>query len=243
MASVLRGYRDRTAWVKHLSGSINACWHLRQGPSMFERLLDDVMCLAGGRHATPLEGKERDAVFKLSGLYAEAVADLPPFTELLGAVYMDLASHGHRQGMGQFFTPPHICKLMAQINLGDCDVGKQVKPIRIMEPCAGSGSMLLAMCEVILESGGKLPDYHLTAIDLDVSCVKMTTVQFMANAFIHDLRPGKLDVFQGNSLDPTNCKPFFSMTSLSSDKTDNRSAEEVSARKPVLEKWPEEACL
>jgi len=104
--------------------------------------------------------------------------------DYLGEVYMQIASMSKSKVLGQFFTPFHICEMMARVQLGD------IKPlinkaqtdnrrITIMEPCVGSGAMLLACKKVIIEEVGLcgLDHFEFYGQDIDPVCVKMCKIQ------------------------------------------------------------------
>lgn len=63
--------------------------------------------------------------------------------DFLGSIFMEL-NLGNESG-GQFFTPYHICELMAKIALGN-DVVREVNEqgyITIHDPCCGAGATLI----------------------------------------------------------------------------------------------------
>ena len=67
-----------------------------------------------------------------------------PNQDFLGKLYMNLnlGSHWH----GQFFTPYHICELMAKMNIGEgCHKEIEEKGyVSVCDPCVGAGAMLIA---------------------------------------------------------------------------------------------------
>lgn len=92
------------------------------------------------------------------------------FRDFLGECYMQLEISN--KSADQFFTPSIICELMASI------VEPNVKNENILEPCCGSGAMIISRAKSLLL---KKIDYKETmdveAIDLDLTCVKMTYIQ------------------------------------------------------------------
>ena len=107
--------------------------------------------------------------------------------DALGAYYEILASMGKRQAFGQFFTPQHVCDMMAHIvvNLEE----ETDKLPTVSDPCCGSARMLLAAhCRL----KGKAICY---AEDMDPVCCKMAVL----NMFVHGLCG---EVVHHNSLDP-----------------------------------------
>lgn len=155
-------------------------------------------------------------LFTLSATFARAVR-ANPFQDVLGGLYQEIASKWKSKGLGQYFTPFPVARMMAMIN----DPVKMLQEARdrghvmkVYEPAAGTGVMLLAMIEVIMEQE---PDNALdlisymsmTAIDIDYLCVRMTALQMLSNALFHNASVGELIVYRGNSLgDPKNWKRF-----------------------------------
>lgn len=95
--------------------------------------------------------------------------------DMLGEVYMEMASRSKTSRMGQFFTPASLCDVAARMTIGDPEdaVGK-----RILDPAVGSGRMLLAVHAL-------QPRLELVAgADLDPICAKMCTLNF----WLHGIR-------------------------------------------------------
>lgn len=147
-------------------------------------------------------------LFDLSGLFAKCVIE-DPFSDILGSLYMEISSKWSQKGMGQYFTPPEVAKMMAMIQ----DPVTGLKRARdagyvyaACEPTAGSGVMLLAMIDTIMQDdeGVELLSWlSLTGIDIDLLCVKMTTLQILANAMLHDSSVGELAMYHGSALGDT----------------------------------------
>jgi type I restriction enzyme M protein len=68
---------------------------------------------------------------------------------------------------GQFFTPEHICTLMAKITIGD-----ERRENHAYDCCCGSGRMLLAANSI-------QPGMKLYASDLDAICCQITIINFL----------------------------------------------------------------
>ena len=91
--------------------------------------------------------------------------------DVLGKFFEENISHGHN---GQFFSPEHICDLMARINLPD-------KPgSRIADPACGSGRLLMAMAR-----------YNRSATfygaDIDENCAKMAAINLCLNGMFGEI--------------------------------------------------------
>jgi type I restriction enzyme M protein len=89
--------------------------------------------------------------------------------DLLGDFFQQEITHGRN---GQFFTPFHVCTMMAQINSGD-----DSRSLNVLDPTCGSGRMLVAFG---LQS--KIP-HRYYGIDIDPMCVKMSVLNLFLNGF------------------------------------------------------------
>jgi hypothetical protein len=167
-------------------------------------LVEDVLAGFGKRLATPWSAYHQERLFRLSGRYARLVAE-NPWRDILGGTYMELASHGQKQWLGQFFTPHPVATLMAEISFNDLDLERHPKDrlITVLEPAAGAGAMLLAVGRLITGRYGAdaLRRLSFTAIDLDGLCAGMTACQLLANAQFHGAL-GELVVYRGDALGP-----------------------------------------
>ena len=155
-------------------------------------------------------------LFELGQLYAKEVINNAPFSDILGRTYMDLVSRGGQKMLAQYFTPEPVARLMAQLNSADgIDRVPQDDLYRVYEPTCGSGVMLLQVCNAMAEHHGEaiLERVSITAVDLDRMCSKMTSVQLLANAMMHQFSYGEILVLHGNSLgDPTKLTPIVHAT-------------------------------
>ena len=145
---------------------------------------------------------------KLHLQYARAVKK-HPFDDVLGNVYQELASRGHRGALGQFFSPASIGQLMSSVIGGDAEEAIARKGnadeddlVRVCEPACGSGALLLAFMRSVVASGGKtaLEGYSFTAIDLDRLCARICAAQILVNMHIHQHSVGELVVYHGDTL-------------------------------------------
>ena len=120
--------------------------------------------------------KKELAVFpRLLSYVVEALSEC--MQDFLGQVYMELELGNSAQG--QFFTPYHLSKLMAQLTLEDLDDRVREQGfIRYNEPACGSGSMAIAAAEAIKEAGHNYQNVmHVTAIDVSAQACHMTYIQ------------------------------------------------------------------
>lgn len=98
--------------------------------------------------------------------------------DILGEIYMQLELGNSR--MGQFFTPHHICKLMAGITMSDEIVEKVARHgfVTVNEPASGSGATIIAMMLAMQERGLNYQRHvHVIATDLDSTAAMMAYVQ------------------------------------------------------------------
>ena len=100
--------------------------------------------------------------------------------DVLGRVFSELELGNSARG--QFFTPYHLCALIAQVNVGDgehCrELIRQRGFIRVSEPAAGAGAMVIAMAEVMTKAGINYQQHmHVVAQDVDSRAVHMAFLQ------------------------------------------------------------------
>ena len=98
--------------------------------------------------------------------------------DILGEIYMQLELGNSR--MGQFFTPHHICQLMADITMSDDIVEKVARHgfVTVNEPASGSGATIIAMMLAMQDRGLNYQRHvHVIATDLDSTAAMMTYVQ------------------------------------------------------------------
>lgn len=91
-------------------------------------------------------------------------------TDMLGYIYMhlELGSQAH----GQFFTPYHVCQMMAKMQKYD---GKVLK---VNEPSCGAGGNIIALAEALKEQGINYQQkMEVVCQDIDTKAVYMTYVQ------------------------------------------------------------------
>lgn len=187
-----RPARDIAPWIKIFEGS--ALYRHDYG-----RLFDDwltilVAMLANGRMEEEYLGvirrykpQEVDSLVAMTGTFMDLMCKMVPergmWYDALGEIYMYLNSRSKSSRLGQFFTPPELCDVVAQMT--GVEPGKT-----ILEPACGSGRMVLAMHAVHPSRDLRI------AIDLDPMCTKMTAINFL----LHGV---KAEVACANTLDPS----------------------------------------
>ncbi len=90
-----------------------------------------------------------------------------PYSDLLGEYFMLEISKGHN---GQYFTPEHVCDMMALLQMDDTQPQRQ----RVLDPACGSGRMLLAFAK-------HSPDNYFFGADNSNTCAKMAVLNFFLN--------------------------------------------------------------
>ncbi|MBS1594109.1 MAG: N-6 DNA methylase [Bacteroidetes bacterium] len=107
--------------------------------------------------------------------------------DILGEYY---EAHCAQKGLSQFFTPWPVCTFMAKCTVEEAEKSKgtEDRPLRIIDPCCGSGRMLMAASRV----AGATHEYY--GIDLDPICVKMTIINLFLSGLFHS------EVMHGNAL-------------------------------------------
>lgn len=121
--------------------------------------------------------------------------ELQKFAELLGITTMALSEKNQdflgesfmQNDMGnnyreQFFTPYHICKMMAQITMPmDDDIKGAIKKkgwFSMYEPTCGASAMIIAADEVIKQTGLKTSELMWAQVqDIDHICFMMSYIQ------------------------------------------------------------------
>ena len=99
------------------------------------------------------------------------------YQDFLGQVYMQLNLGNVKTG--QFFTPYHVSKLMAEITFIDNqkDIENQ-DIVTLSEPCCGSGGIIIAYAETMKNHNINFQQkLFVEAIDIDELCFQMAYLQ------------------------------------------------------------------
>lgn len=103
--------------------------------------------------------------------------DRDPEQDFLGKMYMNLNLGNHWKG--QFFTPYNVCKMMAEITVGNVD--EQIKEkgyISICDPACGAGATLIAAANSLKNSKYNFQNHVLFAgQDIDRIVAQMCYIQ------------------------------------------------------------------
>lgn len=115
-------------------------------------------------------------------MFAELVMEMERAPgDVLGSVFGELELGNAARG--QFFTPFEVCRMMANITLGDADCARAEIArkgfITVNEPAVGAGAMVIAFAHAARDIGiNYQQQVHVTAQDVDSRAVHMAYVQF-----------------------------------------------------------------
>lgn len=118
--------------------------------------------------------------------------------DVLGDFYQEFL---YKKGRSQYFTPWNACYMMAQMTFEanpDRTVGSP--PQRILDPCCGSGRLLVASSKV----HGIQHSFY--GIDLDQVCVKMSALNMFLNGIFHG------EVVWADALNPDDFKMSYKLS-------------------------------
>jgi hypothetical protein len=132
---------------------------------------------------------------KMLGVLVEALEIAP--RDFLGPIFCEIASSDRA---GQFFTPYHLSRAMAEMTLRDAkgmlaaNERRGQSFIALQEPACGSGGMCLAANEVLRAEGIFIERRaHWVCIDIDPRCCAMAFLQL-------NLTGASADIVHGNAL-------------------------------------------
>lgn len=125
--------------------------------------------------------KQEQPLFSELAAYTVMALEDNPEQDFLGSIYMSL--NLGNQHNGQFFTPYHVCELMAEVTMQD-SVLKIEKGgyITINDPCCGAGATLIAGVHAAkkrLEKAGYNYQNHILVVaqDIDMTVALMCYIQ------------------------------------------------------------------
>lgn len=116
----------------------------------------------------------------------------------LGEIYME--GEFSNKHLGQFFTPYHVSKLMADLTF-DEDQLKKKRKIGFYEPTVGAGGMIIALAETMKEKGyNPQTQLEVYCTDLDTNALLMAFVQLSILGI-----PARCEVKNALSMDQEDC--------------------------------------
>lgn len=124
--------------------------------------------------------RDKDDIRQMPHLMALALSSIAAGgLDFMGQVAGELGALD--SGLGQFFTPYELSRLMAEMNLGDAaEMIAQRGFITLQEPAAGAGGMLLAAADTLEAWDVALRDCWIEATELSRSTFHMLYVQLAA---------------------------------------------------------------
>lgn len=116
------------------------------------------------QHYLTIAGKYKsDDLNKIAHMFALVqIAYQDRYGDFLGECLMELEMGSKH--MGQFFTPYHLCTLLAQMTINPTEAQKRRGYFDISEPAAGGGGMIIAGHEIAKSKN----------IDMFASCVELS---------------------------------------------------------------------
>lgn len=120
------------------------------------------------KHAAGERGKRGcDSIAHMFGeLVAQSEQTHNDIKDLLGDLFQGAITYGEA---GQFLSPESICRMMAQVTIGDLTEEEAAMRKTVCDPCCGSGRMLLAVAEIHRH-------WEFVGQDVDLRCVRMTAI-------------------------------------------------------------------
>lgn len=117
--------------------------------------------------------KELSLFPRLLGLVTEALEG--EYQDFLGGCFMEMELGNH--WTGQFFTPYHVCKAIAQVSF-DVSIFDSKQIVTVGEPACGAGAMIVALCDYLHKEGIDFQRrLKVTAQDLDTTAAHMCYIQ------------------------------------------------------------------
>jgi hypothetical protein len=198
-----RKHTETGASLNRLSKLLQELRHHHTDP--FSIFVCETLRLYGGavKDACPSE-ESRPLIQSAIEAYQHAVRQAPPFTDLLGPIYMEFMGSSKQQWGGMFYTPWTLS--LATARMTRTDWRPQPKPDgslwRMHEPACGCGSMVLAWLASIAEDFG--PDalhlWGIVAVDKDLTASRACALQVVATLADQMWGIGEFQVLHGDSL-------------------------------------------
>lgn len=120
--------------------------------------------------------KEYEGILLIRDAVIDALEASP--VDVLGNAYEELEVAN--KAAGQFFTPYHLCELMAETMVDDDLIAKAKTNgfVTVAEPASGSGAMIIAMANVMRRKGlNPQSQMHVTTIDKSATAAYMCYIQ------------------------------------------------------------------
>lgn len=127
-----------------------------------------------------IEGMKRADLDVLVRAFAHLVEDMEkhPHEDVLGPLYSEISSRSTRQGLGEFYTPPEVCRMIAEMTMPEINEWPTDRPLTLLEPAVGGGGLVLAFVEAMQNRGIPPSRVKVTACDLNPIACDMSYVNF-----------------------------------------------------------------
>lgn len=135
---------------------------------IYSLTINDKASLVNSNSLEKYDEKERKLFAELLKLISESMDD---YFDILGDIFMEHLSFGRN---GQFFTPPEICDMMAQMTYLNNPIQSD-KITTVMDCACGSGRTLLSAAKI-----NRNQIFY--GSDIDITCVKMAVVNLSLNS-------------------------------------------------------------
>lgn len=134
------------------------------------------------------EREELDQIAALFALSVLALRESPQ--DFIGQQYMELEVHNKHNG--EFFTPAHVSRMMAQMSMVSVDdIIREKGLVTIQEPACGAGVMLIEAANVIREEGfDPRQVMWFQAMDINRTCFNMAYFQLSALELVGEVLHG-----------------------------------------------------
>lgn len=131
------------------------------------------------RYHEIIKSYTKEEVTELAGFLGALVLALEEdgVADVLGEIYQSLEIN--KGGLGQFFTPQHVCELMARMVSGDMtSIIERDGFYTVSDPACGSGNLIIAHAKVAAEEGINYQKHLVAhACDIDKTAFHMTYTQ------------------------------------------------------------------
>lgn len=133
-------------------------------------LLSACACSAGAReeeYMAEISRWDKPAADGFAECFALLIdcMEADPFKDMLGPIYMELGSSSTQKWGGEFYTSHEVVRMMAKLTVGDVTVPLD-RPVSFCEPASGSGGMMLACAEHMVERGFSPLNMEVTCMDI-----------------------------------------------------------------------------
>lgn len=131
-----------------------------------------------------MAGTQFMALAELQALFQDIVQTAEPFADVVTEFY-EIEFLERKNKLDQYMTPAKLSNLVAQMLMGD---KPDTKPANILEPCCGTGSLVLAGIRQRLKTGGKeaVSKTGVFINDIDPVLLRISVYQILFHSFHHN---------------------------------------------------------